>query len=273
MKAFLMIILILGLLSGWARADGQARSDQAAGGLKDEYQQGVEYYQNGEYDLAIDAFQRYLPKAPHPAPIYNLLGLTYLKQNESVESAMGSFKQAIKLDPNFAEAYFNLASAYAPRDPAMAAVYFQKTIDVDPNYFKAYFGLGWFTLTEKHDPAKAMEFFEKTIERFPDFAEAYYGKGLAYVQLGKKELALEPISYLRVMHREDLAALVELAVRGETLDALKAREEEVEKPSAEETEGGQAGQEKPPAGMQEVLIRARGKVATEGKNPGKVVKG
>ncbi len=263
MKLCLMTTLILGLAAGAGFAEKAP---------KDDYQQGVEYYQSGEYDLAIDAFQRYLPKAPHPAPIYNLLGLTYLKQNESVESAMGSFKQAIKLDPNFAEAYFNLASTYAPRDPAMAAVYFQKTIDVDPNYFKAYFGLGWFTLTEKHDPVKAMEFFERTIERFPDFAEAYYGKGLAYVQLGKKELALEPISYLRVMHREDLAALVELAVRGETLDALKAREEE--KPSPEEAgEGHQPqGSAVSPQGAGEVLIRARGKVVNGGKNPGKAVK-
>lgn len=241
MKLFLIAALILVL------AAGAGFGEEAP---KDDYQQGVEYYKKGEYDLAIDAFQRYLPTALHPAPIYNILGLTYLKQNESLESAIGSFQQAIKVDPGFAEAYFNLASAYASKDPAMAAAYFQKTIEVDPNYFKAYFGLGWFTLTEKKDPAKALEFFETTIERFPDFAEAYYGKGLAYVQLGKKEMALDPIFHLREMHREDLASLVELAVRGELPGTLKEESEAGENQDEEET----------PPGTEEVLIRARGRI-------------
>src|SRR3989338_207446 len=253
MKRLLRISILFGFFAGLAFAEESPEND---------LQKGKEHYEKGEYDLAIDAFQRYLPQAPDPAPIYNLLGITYLKQNQSIESAIGSFKQAVKFDPNFAEAYFNLASAYASRDPALAAEYFQKTITVDPNYSKAYFGLGWFTLTEKQDPAKALELFDKTIERFPDFAEAYYGKGLAYVQLGKREMALEPISHLREIRREDLAALVELAVRGESVEELKLREEAeakmAEAQKAEEEEKEKSEVEDQTTG--EITISAKGKV-------------
>lgn len=253
MKTFFGIIILIGLFAGMAWAEENQKSD---------FELGKEHYERGEYDLAIDAFQRYLPQADDPAAIYNLLGLTYLKQNQSVESAIGSFQQAVKFNPNFADAYFNLATAYANTDPALAAEYFQKTITVDPNYSKAYFGLGWFTLTEKMDPAKALELFDKSIEQFPDFAEAYYGKGLAYVQLGKREMALEPISHLREIHREDLATLVELAVRGESVEELKMREE-AEAEMAEAQKAEEEGKEKSGTKEQasgEITISAKGKV-------------
>ncbi|HOW59979.1 MAG TPA: tetratricopeptide repeat protein [Candidatus Omnitrophota bacterium] len=182
-----------------------------------EYQRAIKYLEEKKYNEAIEIIQDSINEDPNQAMLYNLLGLIYLTQNESITSAIGSFEEAIRLDPNFADAYYNLATVYAGigNRPERAAEYFRKTIEIDPNYMKAYFGLGWFSLTAEEDPKMAAEYFQKTINNYPNFAEAYYGLGLSYVQMKKAPMALESVSKIREMGREELAALLEMAIRGE----------------------------------------------------------
>lgn len=207
MKTFRLFVLLTFLSSGILYAAT----------AEEEYQAGVQHLQKDEYNEAIEAFKRILEMKPDFAPAYNLLGLTYMKQNKSIKSAIGSFEEAIRLDPKYADAYFNLATAYANTDQNdLAGKYFQKTIEVDPQFSKAYFGMGWFTLMSQGDGETALKYFEKTIEVHPDFPEAYYGMGLAYFRLGKGHMALEPISHLRELHRNDLAGLLEATLAGES---------------------------------------------------------
>lgn len=183
---------------------------------KKDFQHAINLFGQNQYDEAIAVLKTALDEDPDQAPIYNLIGMIYLKQNESIQSAVGSFEQAIRIDPNFAEAYFNLASTYAgpANRPDLAAEYFKKTLEIDPRYVKAYFGLGWFTLTTMEKPEKAAEYFQKAIDSFPDFAEAYYGLGLSYIQMGKAPMALQSVSRLRTLGREDLASYLETILRG-----------------------------------------------------------
>jgi len=181
-----------------------------------DYQHAVELFNQEQFDEAIAMLKTSLDEDPNQAMIYNLLGMIYLKQNESIASAIGSFEQALRIDPNYADVYFNLASIYAgsANRPELAAEYFKKTLEVDPKYVKAYFGLGWFTLTTQEEPLKAAEYFQKAIDYFPDFPEAYYGLGMSYIQMGKAPLALQSVSQLRALGREDLASYLESVLRG-----------------------------------------------------------
>ena len=230
---------------------------------------GVEAYNTGDYDAAIENFQKAFVENPEdPAQIYNLLGLAYFKQDKSIKSAIGSFEEALKINPKYAEAYFNLATAYAgpAADPSLAAEYFQKTIEVDPHYSKAYFGLGWFTLTEKHDPAKSAEYFKKTLELFPDFAEAHYALGLAEIQMGEAPLALASVSQLRTLNRQDLAALLEATLRHEEPNPSpdssgKTAESKAASP------GGSSKPSHPMAGSSPVEISLKGKVIPMDSEP------
>lgn len=183
---------------------------------REDYQRAIDLIEREQFDESIALLKASLDEDPNQAPIYNLIGLVYLKQNESIQSAIGSFEQALRIDPNFAEAYFNLASTYAGAGnrPELAAEYFKKTLEADPRFVKAYFGLGWFTLTTMEKPEQAAEYFKKAIESYPDFSEAYYGLGLSYIQMGKAPLALQSVSKLRTMGREDLASYLETVLRG-----------------------------------------------------------
>lgn len=206
MRTFIFLPLFLSLCCGpvFARI------------TREEYQRAIDLYDHDQFDEAIAALKASLDADPGQPPIYNLLGMIYLKQNESIQSAIGSFEEAIRLDPNYTDAYFNLASLYAgnANQPELAAKYFKKTLEVDPKCVKAYFGLGWFTLTALEKPEEAAKYFEKAIDFFPNFSEAYYGLGLSYVQMGKAPMALQPISQLRALGREDLAAYLETVLRG-----------------------------------------------------------
>lgn len=205
---FCMVYLFSTPLFAESTSDGDSRTN---------YDQAVSFLQREQYDSAIEFFQKALLDQPAPAAqsrIFNLTGLAYLKQGVSIPSAIGSFEQSIKLDPQFAEPYFNIASAYASDSENLekAAEYFQKTIEVDPHFFKAYFGLGWFTLMQKDNPGKAIEYFQKTIEQYPEFAEAHYGIGMAYIRTHKPHMALGSVSQLRGLKRDDLAAVLEKAI-------------------------------------------------------------
>ena len=183
---------------------------------KNDFKHAIDLFEHDQFDESIAVLKAALDEDPDQAPIYNLIGMIYLKQNESIPSAVGSFEQAIRIDPNFAEAYFNLASTYAgpANRPELAAAYFKKTLEIDPRYVKAYFGLGWFTLTTMEKPDQAAEYFQKAIDSFPGFAEAYYGLGLSYIQMGKAPMALQSVSKLRTLGREDLASYLETILRG-----------------------------------------------------------
>ena len=197
---------------------------------RDDYQRAMDLFNAGDYDGSIAVLKSSLDLDPNQAPIYNLLGTIYLQQNQSIQSAIGSFKQALRIDPNLTDALFNLASTYAgPADrPELAEKYFRKTLEVDPQYVKAYFGLGWFTLTTQEKPEEAAEYFQKSIDHFPDFAEAYYALGLSYIQMGKAPLALQSVSKLRTMGREDLASYLELVLRGGEISKIQQEEAPLE---------------------------------------------
>jgi Tfp pilus assembly protein PilF len=54
------------------------------------------------------------------APIYNFLGISYSRTNR-VAKAVESYKRALALDPNLAEAHLNLAFAYQRMNRAKSA--------------------------------------------------------------------------------------------------------------------------------------------------------
>ena len=204
---------------------------------QESYQNAEKLCDQGKFDEAIAVLKASLDQDPDQAPVYNLLGTIYLRQNESIPSAIGSFEQAIRIDPEYAEVYFNLASIYAGpvNRPDLAAEYFKKTLEVDPKYTKAYFGLGWFTLTTREEPLRAAEYFQKVIDIYPDFVEAYYGLGLSYIQMGKAPMALQSVSQIRALGREDLAAYLESVLRGGKVSEMVQEEGGGNGPGSEDT--------------------------------------
>ena len=65
------------------------------------------------------------------------------KEIKDFEKSINSFKKAIKIDPNFFQAYNNIGlSFYEFGEYEKAINSFEKTLKINPNYFEAYNSIG-----------------------------------------------------------------------------------------------------------------------------------
>ena len=69
---------------------------------------GVALKDNDDLDAAIDSYQQALKIRPDYAEAYNNMGQA-LNEKGKLDSAIDSLKQAIKIKPDFAEAFYNLS--------------------------------------------------------------------------------------------------------------------------------------------------------------------
>ena len=65
-----------------------------------------------DYDKALNVAHKLLRKYPKQPNLYNTVGEIHLSLNQ-IDHAIRSFKEALKLDANYTEGYFNLGSAFA----------------------------------------------------------------------------------------------------------------------------------------------------------------
>jgi len=94
------------------------------------------YLAKGELDKAIDEFKRaisYQKNLQTMPPLYSDLGNVYLKL-ERYEPAEAAFKDALKIDANYAVAHYGLASTYLKQNKIEEAlVELKKVIELAPN--------------------------------------------------------------------------------------------------------------------------------------------
>ncbi|MEH2142578.1 CHAT domain-containing protein [Nostoc sp.] len=126
-------------------------------------------------------------------------GLSQAKTGDLL-SAIASYDQAIKLQPEFSEYWFNrgLTLFHLERfDEAIAS--YEKATQLKPDYYKAWYNRGG-TLGELGYFQEAIASFDKAIEIKPDYQEAWSSKGLALLKLGWLPEAIS--SYDQALHLE-----------------------------------------------------------------------
>ncbi len=150
-----------------------------------------------KYDEIIENFheESYRGIAADPE-IWNNLGFAYAERGEW-NKAIDAYNRALSLDNKYAEAFYNLGNAYLSeamerrntKPLQKSSENFQKAIEVDPNYPAPYFGLGRVCQILRNSDG-AIENLKKAVELRPDFDAAYYYLGLIYLDKGAKSQAL-----------------------------------------------------------------------------------
>jgi len=110
-------------------------------------------------------------------------------EDEATQIAL--FKQAIEADPQYKEAYNDLAVVYMDRDEYEAAIeLLDQAVAVDPAYFLPYFNLGvcYNQLGRYDDSTKA---FKRAIEYNPNYLNAYLALSEVYYGQGDYRHAIE----------------------------------------------------------------------------------
>jgi tetratricopeptide (TPR) repeat protein len=103
----------------------------AVGDAEKHLNQGNAYFAQERYQEAIDAYKQAIQIEPDYAEAHYYLGLVYGKQ-ERYQEAINAFKQAIQIKPDYAEAHYYLGLCYVAlgdRGSALEEYKILKTLD------------------------------------------------------------------------------------------------------------------------------------------------
>jgi len=119
-----------------------------------------------------------LIKYPNSGVLYNLLGGLNAR-NGNFDEAINNYIQALKIRPDYAEAYYNMGNAWKDKCALAEAIdNYKKAITIRPDYAAAYNNMG-VTLTMLGDLEAALVCYEKSLRIAPNYTEAHYNMGNA----------------------------------------------------------------------------------------------
>ena len=138
MKVFLCVLLILGNTA----APGFAQTTR----LEDQISEGVALYDDGDYKGALQHYQQLLQKNRRNPELNYELSLTYFALNDMPQAIRHSTVviKSINSSPELkAQAHVNRGSALdITGKPEQAMKEFRKALKLDPSYQMAYYNMG-----------------------------------------------------------------------------------------------------------------------------------
>lgn len=137
----------------------------------------------------IESLTEIIQKNPQDANALNLRGTAY-GQARDYKSAMRDFDAALKIKPDFPQAYANRALVFVRIDSLPRAIAdYDRAISINPDYAAAYVGRGnVYRLLNDH--RKAVGDFTKAISIQPD-PVAYFNRGLSRQKLALHSEAID----------------------------------------------------------------------------------
>ena len=143
-----------------------------------------------QFDAAINNYKKALKINPDYPDAYNNMG-NALKDKGDLEAAIESYKQALKIKPDYAQAYNNMGIALKGKGDLEAAIEsYKQALKIKPDYAQAYNNMGS-ALSEKGDLEAAIESYKQALKIKPNYAEVYNNMGIALKDKGDLEAAIE----------------------------------------------------------------------------------
>lgn len=154
-----------------------------------QYILGVAYGKLGFFPDAAAAFQQAIKLKPDFVDAWNNLGWAY-SQSGKLAEAVAVFRQLLKLTPNDAQVWNSLGRACAAQGhEADAVTAYQTAIRLKPDYAEAHFNLGA-ACAHQGKPVEAVNAFRLALKYKPDFPEAWFNLGVISEQQGQDDEAV-----------------------------------------------------------------------------------
>ncbi|MEG4214454.1 tetratricopeptide repeat protein [Microcoleus sp. Pol14C6] len=149
----------------------------------------VQRSQNAE-DEEIAAYRQAIKVDPQFAWAYNLLG-NALSDKWKLNEAIAAYRQAVQIDPNDTKAYKSLGHLlfFFQGKPDEAIAAYRQAIQINPNDAEAYSRLGW-ALQQQGRLDEAIAAYRQAIQIDPNDPEDYYYLGAIFQKQGKLEEAI-----------------------------------------------------------------------------------
>jgi Flp pilus assembly protein TadD len=153
------------------------------------------YQRNHVWGDAIRLWQDVAIKSPNKGRPLNNLGVALEDAGRRPE-AFKAMSKAIEVDPNYYKSYYNLADLYLVSDqPGTALQLLQTAIRLNPNFTEAYVSVGA-ALMRAGKFREVTIFLEQNLDRIADNAEARFYLGASYAFLGNRERAMRELAIL-----------------------------------------------------------------------------
>ena len=132
---------------------------------------GVIAHQTGKNDIAVQMIQKAIAIFPNNPGYYSNLGAAWQVMGD-LESAASCYRKSIQISPDHVACY-NLSLVLRSQGNLPEAIAFcQQALKIKPDYAEAWQNLGS-ALKYQGKPEQAMQCFRKAMELKPDYDEAY----------------------------------------------------------------------------------------------------
>jgi tetratricopeptide (TPR) repeat protein len=141
--------------------------------------------------LAVALIQPGFGQSRNASAVDNLKMAIELKKKGDLAAAEAHYREAIRLDPNYAEAHYSYAILLADRDDVNAAMSeYKKAIAIQKDYAEAHFNLA-LLLRRKGDKTGEVKEYERALAAAPNYTLAHFNLANALVDRGDYDGAIE----------------------------------------------------------------------------------
>ncbi|OFY37324.1 MAG: hypothetical protein A2275_08025 [Bacteroidetes bacterium RIFOXYA12_FULL_35_11] len=156
---------------------------------------GLVLEEAGDTTNAIINFQISTEKNPDYYEAYIILGLRYADKKDSI--ALDYYRNALKIKPKSAEAYYNIGLFYQSIEKFNKAIvsYNELLEKADSTYKFALFNIGYIYMEYFKEYGKAIYYFQKANDADIKYFQASYNLGLCYERLKDYKKAKELYRY------------------------------------------------------------------------------
>ena len=148
-------------------------------------------------------FREAIRLQPDFAEAHNHLGLVPIQADQD-EEGLAALREAVRISPDYADAHANLGAALTPTNPKEAIKELEKAVALAPDSVKVQFNLATaYGASPDLGPAKEIEQLRKVVGLAPTFARAHLALGKALLQDGK---VAEAVTELQEMTRLEPAS-------------------------------------------------------------------
>ena len=189
--------------------------------MNNDLSNALNFLQNGNLDEAKNLIEEVLKNEKNNSQALNLYAFVLYYQN-NFNAALEQWQKAIKINPNYIEAYNGRGNAYKNLKKFEEAVQsFKKAIQIEPRYFEAQINLGS-VLIKLERFEDAIKNFDKVIDVNNMASQAFHGKAYSLMKLKKYKEAIYNFNQSIKINPNDANAFYNL---GATYENLKKWQE------------------------------------------------
>ena len=131
----------------------------------------INLYIQGQLNQALSESKLLLEKFPNSVILYNIYGASNAALMQ-FDTAIESYNQALKIKPDYVEAYYNMAVAQNDKGDSDAAIEsYKEVLKIKPDYAEAYNNMG-VAQNDKGDSDEAIESCKQALKIRPEYADA-----------------------------------------------------------------------------------------------------